>query len=190
MREINQLRKKNELLRNRVALLENEIQFIRTHPTIAAGLKGEVLAARLTGGSLTEYAAGHDVLVGTRVRIEVKFSKLNTPNLTAKTRRWNWGKPLGYLDKGKEYDFLLLIGEKDMGYPDQYLDLGPYVFFLLHRNDVPKIMTSGKTFGANVQLTTNFSTVKSPKSQFLISRMVPAPQVEELVRTSNDDANR
>jgi len=183
MPEIDELLAENAALRERIGHLEREIEHLRLHPTIASGFRGETLVAQLTEGTLTPYAEQHDLLVGSQVKIEVKFSKLNTPNLTSNTRRWNWGKPLGLFDQGKEFDFLVLVGEKDWNFPEQYLDSEPYVYILLHNNDVAKVVTSGKTFGANIQLTTNFSTVKSAKSKFLISRMVPARELKNLTRT-------
>jgi hypothetical protein len=65
-------------------------------------------------------------------KIEVKLSKLNVPSKAApSTKRWTWAKPLGWLDKAKTYDYLILLGEKDVRYEEQYLDDSPYIAFLV-----------------------------------------------------------
>src|SRR5438445_38697 len=124
-------------------LLKEELSFLKTFPTLAQGLKGEVLVAKLTGGTVTGYAVRHDVEVKTGDRLEVKYSHVNVQNAT-KTGRWNWYNLLGRLDKGKEYDYLVLVGDKDPRYDPQYpIDL-PYVFFLVPRSDVGNIKSPSK----------------------------------------------
>jgi len=154
---------------------------LRTHPTIAQGLKGERLVCKLTKGLATAYADSFDVLTGSEIKVEVKFSKVNIPYQNANTKRWNWSKPLGHKDKGKEYDFLLLIGEKDPRFEDQYLDESPYVFFLIPRGGIDHILTSGSTVGANVQLNTNLERAGSAASLAIKRHMARASLIEELV---------
>jgi hypothetical protein len=175
------LKHENEILRARIATLESELAFLRMHTVFLQGMKGETLVAELTGGELTAFAAGHDVTIGGSVTVEVKFSKLNTPVAGASTRRWNWSKPLGWKDKGKSFDFLILVGEKDTRFPDQYLDDSPYIFFLVPHSRVPEITTQGKTIGANVQITTNLVNAKSPASLALKQFIVPASSVSALL---------
>ena len=97
--------------------LEKELLFLKTHPTLSQGMKGETLVAQLTGGTLTKFAEKFDVMLSNAITIEVKFSKLNTPTPGSSTRRWNWSKPLGWRDKGKSFDFLLLIGDEIHRFP-------------------------------------------------------------------------
>lgn len=139
------------------ARLKGELDFLKVHPTIAQGIKGETLIAQLVGGSVTSYSESYDVCTSTGVRIEVKYSKLNQPMKVAPTRRWNWSKPLGWLDNGKDYHYLLLIGEKDSRYFDQYPDTTPYVYFLVPIQYVPEVMDKGKSVGGMVQITTNLA---------------------------------
>jgi hypothetical protein len=79
MDELQSLRLENKALKSRILELERELVFLKTHPTIAQGLKGETIIAKLTHGIATTYAEAHDLVVGQDIRIEVKFSKLNTP---------------------------------------------------------------------------------------------------------------
>lgn len=172
------LRQQNSDLRARIKILETELEFLRTHPSIMQGIKGETLVASLTGGIITEYAAKHDINLANEATIEVKFSKLNTPVKGAKTRRWNWSKLLGQNDVGKGFDFLLLIGEKDPRYLDQYLDASPYVYFLIPRENIDEILTPGKSIGSQAQINTNLKTARAENSRAIKKYLV----TEELVR--------
>lgn len=169
------------LLRARTAQLEKEVAFLRTNPVFVQGLKGETLVATLTGGTLTSFAESHDVLTSSNAKVEVKFSKLNTPYKGAKMRRWNWSKPLGWKDKGKDFDFLLLVGEKDWNYADQYPDDGPYVYFLIRKHEVGSVVTSGAAIGGNVQINTNVGSVQSAASRALKAFMVSQSRVVEFL---------
>ncbi len=177
MSTVEALLAENSTLQRRVNQLETELSFLRAHPIFLQGLKGETLIATLTGGELTSFAAEHDIVVSGDVKLEVKFSKLNIPVPGSSTRRWNWSKPLGWKDKGKVYDFLLLVGDKDARYPDQYRDSSPYVFFLVPRHQVLSVCNSGAAIGANVQLTTNLTRALSPTSLALKSFMVPEAEI-------------
>jgi hypothetical protein len=170
-----------EELHARIAFLEREVDFLKTHPTISQGIKGETLIVDITGGTLGAYADAHDVTVGGKTKIEVKFSKLNSPVPGSSTRRWNWSKPLGWKDKGKDYDFLLLVGEKDQRFEDQYYAGAPYVFFMVPRHYVPSISNVGNTIGANVQIITNLAKARSPTSQELKKWLVPIEMINEVL---------
>jgi hypothetical protein len=178
----------NADLRARIAQLENEVRFLREHFTLAQGMKGETLVARLTAGVLAEnYAQEFDLRIGDKVTVEVKFSKLNIPSPGSTTRRWNWNKPLGWKDKGQEYDFLILVGERDPRFADQYPNDGsPYVFFLLPKSHVSRIMTKGETIGANVQIITNLMNAKSPASIALKEHIVPVSVISALLATKEE----
>ena len=141
-----------------------EIEFLKTHTSIAQGIRGETLISRAIGTATTSYAAAYDMETDDGKRIEIKFSKLNQPSKTASTRRWNWSKPLGWLDKGKDYDFLLLIGEKDDRFSDQSIDSTPYVYFLVPMSEVAAVMDSGASIGGMIQITTNLSKLRRKQS--------------------------
>lgn len=171
-------------LETRINQLEREVEFLRLHPTLAQGLKGERLICEITAGVGAKLNAKFDIMVKGCIKIEVKFSKLHSPEKSAlSTRRWSWSKPRGWLDKGKDYDFLLLLGEKDHRFTDQYLDDMPYVVFLVPAAKVPAIEVSGKAIGANVNLTTKFRTVRSSSGRCLIEHMVPYALVGEIIET-------
>lgn len=65
-----------------------------------------------------------------------------------------------YKNKGKDFDFLLLMGDKDKRFLEQYPDDSPYVYFLIPKKNVLEIMTSGASIGANVQIITNLKKSK------------------------------
>lgn len=168
-------------LTSRVAELESEVQFLRTHETIAQGMRGENFVSELTSGELTAYRAGFDVLVGGKTKVEVKFSNLRTPVAGSPTRRWQWFKPLGHQDYGKDYDLLLLMGEKDHRFKDQYLDTSPYVYFLVPRAVVPEMSTIDRTNSASViSMSSNFSRQTAPKGKLLLKYLVSVQKIEAL----------
>lgn len=175
------LKEENQKLKARIFALKKEIEFLKTHPALSQGIKGETLVAKITSGIKGAYAASHDLIVGKTIKIEVKFSKLNTPVQGTSTKRWNWSKPLGWKDKGKDYNFLLLVGDKDSRFLNQYLDDSPYVFFLIPRKKVIDIMNSGKAVGANVQIITNLAKAKSPTSLVIKKYMVRGSAIKKLL---------
>lgn len=181
--EIDLLKEQISKLNERNAQLEKEVEFLRLHPTLAQGLKGERLICSLTEGIATLLNTEFDVRTKTDVKLEVKFSKLHAPS-NSSTRRWTWSKPLGWLDKGKEYDFLILIGEKDNRFKAQYKDESPYVIFLIPKRHVPDICQSGKSIGANVNLSTNLHTVRSKQGQIIISHMISSSSLEKIIEAS------
>jgi hypothetical protein len=160
-------RLKEQLLscRSDSELLRKELDFLKTFPTLAQGIKGETLVAQLAGGVITGYAESHDVTVHNGARLEVKYSHLNRPG-RSKTRRWGWSSLLGKQNR-KEYDFLVLIGEKDPRYEAQYPGDLPYVFFLVPRGEVKKIRNP-----AIVALNTNLETANAQESEDLKRHLV------------------
>ncbi len=109
--------------------LKAELAFLKQHPVFLAGLKGENLVCDLMNGKLTDFAEKFDVTAG-KYKIEVKYSNLGIPYRNAITKRWSWSKPLGWKDKGKIYDFLVLVGEKDHRFPNQYIDARRLAWFV------------------------------------------------------------
>jgi hypothetical protein len=166
------------LLERENALLRKELDFLRRTPTLAQGLKGETLVAKLAGGVLTGYKDPHDVTVTSGARLEVKYSHMNAPNKSA-TRRWNWHSVLG-ISNNKKYDYLVLMGEKDPRYDDQYPSELAFVFFLVPRSDVDHIKT-----GKNIAINTNLATVRAPRSLALRRHLVmAADRFTNLLRTA------
>lgn len=171
-----------EQLRERIRILEREVDFLRSHPALSQGLKGERLICDITGSIATQLNASFDLTSTTGLKVEVKVSKLHTPvRVAPNTKRWSWTKPMGWLDKGKDYDYLILLGEKDIRYKDQYLDDSPYVAFMVPLKNVPAICSAGRTIGANVNLTTNLRTVNSRAGRSLLSHMTSMSLIAELL---------
>jgi hypothetical protein len=165
--ENEQLRRENEELKRENEQLKKEVELFRRTPTLAQGLKGEALIAKLTGGVRTGYKDPHDVTVKSGARLEVKYSHLNVPN-GSKTKRWNWHSVLGSANN-KKYDYLVLIGQKDLRYENQYpADLAD-VFFLVPRSEVDSIKT-----GNDVAINTNLATARAAKSLALKRYLVTA----------------
>ena len=169
--QVDTLRRDNERLRI-------ELEYLKTHPTISQGMKGETLTAKLLQGVVTSYGSQWDVTLSSGQKIEVKFSKLNTPNLQGKSRRWNWSKIFGESNKGKDFDWLLLIGDKDPRYPNQYLDDSPYVFFLIPQGRVEELITKAGRVSL-IQLTSKFSKVRSFTGHKVLEYKVDTTFIEE-----------
>jgi hypothetical protein len=130
-------------LKQRIAELETEntilheqVDFLTGIPDIQAGIRGETLIADMVHGAMTIHSAAHDVVSRNGVKIEVKFSRLNTPNKGSSSRRWSWNYPLGLKQK-KDYDRLILIGIADPRFRQSYKDpSSPYVIFDIPMQDV------------------------------------------------------
>ena len=186
MSDIQDLLSENTKLRTKVAQMESEIEFLKTHPSIAQGIKGETLACDIIGGEITPYSASHDLVIGTSAKIEVKFIKINTPvEKWPASHRWNWSKVLGWQDykTGKDYDFLLLIGDKDPYFLSQYPDDGsPYVFFLIPQDKISETLSKGGRIGSQIQINTNLKTARSRRSRAIKKYMVSLTQISDIVR--------
>ena len=175
--QLKKLEAENEALRK-------EVEYLKMHPAIASGLKGETLIVKMVDGSVTKYAEEYDIKLENGTKIEVKYSSLHTPNVNyPNTKRWSWSKPLGWKDKGKDYDYLLLVGEKDNRYSDLYLGDAPYVFFVIPIDRISEIVVKGKSIGANVNLTTKLSTGWSGPKKVIIEHMVDPELIAALERS-------
>jgi hypothetical protein len=149
--------------------LKKENEELKKRRDRARGVPAEDLVAQMTGGKRTGgYKDLYDVRTQSGSRIEVKLSKVHDSK-SSRTKRWTWANVLG----PKQYDFLVLAGEKDprcKGYPS---DLA-YVFFLVPRSKVDDI--KGK--GNSVALNTNFQTAGAGKAKILIERYLVRSQEE------------
>jgi hypothetical protein len=140
--ELEQLAAENDLLRARVRALEEKINFLGQHATLSAGIKGETLAARFTGGTTTPHTMPHDIAASGET-IEVKYAKLSRPVQGRPTLRWQWNKIYGERG-GKAYTSLLLIGEADPRFREDYLDPdSPYVLFLIPFSEARSLCIKG-----------------------------------------------
>ena len=180
LQRLKQLEEENRELTQTSAGLKAELDFLKKHPVVLAGIKGEKLVCDLVGGKLTPFAASFDLIAG-KHKIEVKYSNLGIAVHGSATRRWSWSKPLGWKDKGKDYDYLILIGEKDNRFPDQYLDTTPYVCFFIPLKDVEALMYKGASIGGIIQLTSNFKSVGNQQSKMLLSRMARIEDILALI---------
>lgn len=152
-----------DTLRIEVARLKEELSFLKGHQTMAAGLRGERLISKIVNGKPTSHVEVYDVETSTGTRIEVKYSKLNSPSKLFTTKRWAWGRIFGAHNK-KAYDYLLLVGDIDERYKDLYLAKGtPYIFFLIPQGEV-EALTMSNQHARGIQLTTNPKIAKSKAS--------------------------
>lgn len=170
-----------------IAKLREKIEYLESHPSIAAGMQGEKLILDCIGGELTEYAAPYDLELVGGIRIEIKRSRLGPVSKKApNTLRWAWSNLLGSSSKGKRYDYLLLIGDRDYRYKSCYLVDAPYVFFLIPMARVPQVVGKNRR-NTQIHLTTNFRTVRSERGLIIIDHMVRsslADAIEKMVARS------
>jgi hypothetical protein len=169
------------MLRARVAKLEAQLNFLERHDFLTQGFRGETLICELTGGTASALGQAYDVLVGQILKLEVKFSRLRVPVKGALTRRWQWTRPLGWNNYGKDYDLLLLVGEKDFRYLGQYPDSSPYVYFLVPKVNVRELMTVDREMDAgHISVSTNLLNMRSAKSKLLQRFLVPLDRIQAL----------
>lgn len=158
--------------------LLREVDFLQRHSDTPCGVRGESLVAMWVRGEHTAGNAESDVLVSeTGLRLEVKYSRLNIPYPGATTKRWNWQKILGEFGN-KEYDRLVLIGEKDERFPEGYGNApDPWVIFDLPFEDVQSVVTPSGRWQA-ITLTTNPLKAKSRGSALYRRYRVSVADIE------------
>ncbi|WP_374585019.1 hypothetical protein [Pseudoduganella sp.] len=152
--------------------LRREVEFLRGHPTIARGLRGESLVATLASARFSRSGSGHDLeLRGAELLIEVKYSSLLRVVDDRALRRWAWTKLFGELGN-KRYDRLLLVGDADPRFAGHYADpTSPYVFFDLPYDAVVAMAGGIKRGRAGViHLTSNPTSVRSARARALFCR--------------------
>lgn len=165
----------NARLRLRILQLENKLNFLVTHSTLARGISGEQLVSRAIDGVLTVHTASADVITTEGFRIEVKNAKLTNAGAhqSSPYRRWMWQKVFGETNS-KQYDFLLLVGEANTIHSIHYRDtVSPYVMFCIPFDRVPDFVTAGTRLAVGIQLSSNPLTArgraKSLFSEFQIT---------------------
>jgi hypothetical protein len=147
--------------------LRAEVEFLKSNPTVAKGLKGESLIANLIHARISKRGAGHDLESHKgSVLFEVKYSSLLKGPRNVK--RWVWSKLYG--ERGnKKYNRLLLVGDVDPRFAHKYADPeSPYIFFDLAYQDVIRF-TRGIRPGrqSRMELTTNPNSVISSRASAL-----------------------
>ena len=162
--EVLSLKRRNLELQAENEELKKENEELKRNHDRARGVPAEELVAQMTGGKRTgRYKDLYDVETENGKRIEVKLSKVGTQP----SKRWVWDNIVG----PKEYDYLVLAGEKDERWLKRYPDLH-YVFFLVPRDAVNDINSNGDCIALN----TNFATARAPKARLLIDRYLVRSQ--------------
>ncbi|WP_143024339.1 hypothetical protein [Pseudomonas abietaniphila] len=169
----------NEALIAEVKILQGKLALLTAHNSLAQGMRGEWLVSESINGTITTHNAGHDILTaGGLLKLEIKYSALNVAvrrlgSGGSPTLRWAWSKPMGESSK-KTYDRLILVGDKDPRFLDQYQDkASPYVFFDVPFDEIVPltVQTNGGKY-RSIQLTTNPRTAKSSASSLFTKYQV------------------
>lgn len=136
--------------------LRKTIYFHRTHRTLSLGLSGETLVTNITSGQQTIHTCAHDIELKNGQKIEVKTANLSVPNKSSPGgKRWQWEKILGQ-SGNKYFDYLILLGEVDTRYSDDY-QFSPwgYVVFLVPFESIGILTTNGVGGGKAIRLGSN-----------------------------------
>jgi hypothetical protein len=158
-RELSALQAEIARLRAENANLRERVEFFKNCPWIAAGIKGENIIAQITNCARTTGNACYD-LEGYnsegKVRIEVKISRLTTSVKGEISRQWKWNRVFGLGGK-KAYDRLILVGDADPRYSQEYLDpTSPYIVFDVPFHEVANLITKGGALGRDmIQMSSN-----------------------------------
>lgn len=158
-------------LRDEVAALKKKLEYLDKHTALAKGMRGESLVASWVNGVITTHNASHDVaLNGRNVKLEIKYAGLNVAVRGRQadgreTLRWAWSKPFGE-SGNKVYDQLILLGDKDPRYLNQYKGVGcPYIFFDVPFSEImPLTIQTNSGRYRSIQLTSNPRSSKSAGS--------------------------
>lgn len=145
------------------AKLRAEVSYLRDNPSLARGLRGETLMAKLLGAQLAAPGAGHDMeAAASGLRFEIKYSGLQDNKTGYATRRWTWSKLFGE-SGSKKYDRVLLVGDADRQFAKQYRDhSSPYIIFDLTYEEAIELvggMKPGRS--GKIGLTTNPKALKA-----------------------------
>ncbi|WP_095058256.1 hypothetical protein [Pseudomonas sp. Irchel s3f7] len=185
--ENSRLHAENEVLRAEIHILKGRLTLLDTHQSLAKGMRGETLVANWITGSITIHNAAHDVETAAGlIRLEIKYSGLNVADRNRKlgglgTQRWAWSKPFGESSK-KKYDRLILVGDKDPRYIDQYQGIDcPYVLFDVPFNEIlPLTIQTNRGHYRSIQLTTNPKKAKSAASALFSKYQVSLDELTKL----------
>lgn len=182
---------------NRIRLLEHQIRILQQsnqnlsrrleellkHPTMLAGIKGEKLILEIAKGTTTKRGAPYDIRMHYGAKVEVKYSRITEPKPGSPTKRWVWSGLLGERD-GKNYDILVLIGDKDGEYHNFEEDDSNFVYFILNKDDIRKMTVSGNKRGwvaLNLNPRKGWSAAKKSLWKFKMSAKGAKEFFEQLV---------
>lgn len=174
-----ELQSENLTLRARITELENQLNFLGRHQTLARGLAGERLIAETVSGLLTSHTATVDVELPDGQTIEVKQAKVSAGNrINNSGRRWQWQKVFGQNNQ-KVYDWLLLVGEADPNFRSLYRDPNsPYVLFCVPFNKVHALTTAGTRGARGINISTNPSHARGTSSALYHRFQISLPELE------------
>jgi hypothetical protein len=142
-------KEKDEIIKQQQRLIDE----LLNHPTMLAGIRGEKLILDITQGIPTKRGTSFDLKTPSGMKVEVKYSRVTYPVIGHPCKRWVWG---GLLRKKgeKDYDILVLLGEKDGKFHKFEDDGSSFVFFILTKSDVKKVIRNKKGRG-NISLNLN-----------------------------------
>jgi hypothetical protein len=168
--QLSEANQQRDVLQGRINALLMEVEFLRKHRTLRDAIAGEAIICELVDGVTTPSGFPHDVVKG-KITIEVKFANLNnTSSPSGNYTRWAWGKIFGE-GGNKEYDYLLLVGVKDLRWIEWYKGKsGPYVFFCVPHEEVASLTQpmNGNKYRA-IQLPSNPRRVRRSRAARLYS---------------------
>jgi hypothetical protein len=155
-------------LKAKNATLKTLLGVATADDALNVGRMAELIVNSLVGGTLTRYASHSDIKTPEGDKIQVKYSKVRTPNKDyPKTHTWNWSNIKAKEEDGRGYHFLVLLGKKDANFPCQSMDTdttpyGKYVCFFIPLEEVAELMPEGKDSG---MVNTNTDREKVTSSQ-------------------------
>lgn len=167
-------------LKEQIKKLEEELRKLRTK---IIGTTGEDFIKRLSPGSMQiPHHASFDILTKGGVKIEVKTVRCLPANNKNPTPccRWSWRSVIGQTKK-KDYDYLILLGDKDKRYNQNDKDKTPYIYFLLTKKQVKQILYPDDAHG-QINLTTNFDTVRSKQGRALLKYRKSFTEIKAFLR--------
>jgi hypothetical protein len=179
--EISALKEELRQLKAELSALRERYDFLCLHPTLALGMRGERLTARLVGGSATDHQEAYDVVTQQGVKFEVKSAKLAVPAASYSTLRWSWGRIYG-MNGNKNYDYLLLIGDTDQRFAKLYEHgSDPFIFFLVPFTEVDELtVKTGST--RSIYLVTNPEGPSKGSRRLFASYQVSIVEIEKRFR--------
>ncbi|GAB3095744.1 hypothetical protein GCM10027081_18310 [Cupriavidus yeoncheonensis] len=107
------------------------------------GRVGEELVAELTAGVIQHNKAPFDILTASGHRVEVKASKSNLADRYSASRKWQWSNLQGGRVRPKNYEYLFLLGERDVFLKRRDDEEGDFVLFCVPAPDVRNLVTEG-----------------------------------------------
>jgi len=171
--------KKIEVLEKEIGLLKRKLKHFTTTSKSAKGRRAELwILSQIRGGALTENGAASDICLRNGKKIEVKYSSLTTPVKHSKTRRWNWDRVLGNSRK-KDWNYLILVGEKDDIHYRYEEDNSPFVYFLFNKRTIKSVITPGNPSG-HIALTLNPKS--SERSKRILKYRMTAKEIEKFLK--------